>query len=143
MPAWLAPSAIMLLLAGAAVSDIRRMRVPGWWSLGGIATGLMAAGIHGFGRLEWSLVGLAVGASVLLPFVIKGWAGPADSLLLAAVGAWEGWAFALLAAFCTSLAGLAIALIAVRRGQRIVPYVPAIAVGTALAFLAPLLVGQG
>ncbi len=131
----------MVLLVGAAVSDVRRLRVPGWWSLGGIALGLIAAALHGLARLEGSLLGLAVGALLLLPFVVKGWAGPADSLLLAAVGAWEGWAFALLAGLCTSLAGLVLALIAVRRGKRIVPYVPAIAVGTAIAFVIPLLAG--
>src|SRR5712692_209015 len=141
MPAWLAASIVMLLLGGAAVSDVRRLRVPGWWSLGGIATGVTAAAVNGIGTLEGSLIGLAVGALLLLPFVLKGWAGPADSLLLGAVGAWEGWSFALLAAFCTSAAGLAFALIALRRGQWIVPYVPAIAVGTAAAFLIPLFVG--
>jgi len=56
-------------------------------------------------------------------------------LLLGAVGAWAGWQLALWTAWWAALVGAVLAFVLWRRGQRIFAYVPAIAIGFALAAL--------
>jgi prepilin signal peptidase PulO-like enzyme (type II secretory pathway) len=126
------PFLISYLLV-AAIVDLRQRLLPAWLTLGGIASGLLVATTAGNGTLLLSLVGLLVGGGVLLPFALLGGVGWADVLLLGAVGAWEGWDFALRTAGCTALTGAILAVVAWRRGQRVFPYVPAIALGVLVA----------
>lgn len=133
MPVPLATLVIGVLLLIATVTDIRRREVPGWLTSGGIGAGLLVAAAHGPDVLLLSVIGLAVGGLLLLPFVILGGFGAADALLLAAIGAWQGWQFVLWTAWWAALAGAGLAIGAWRRGQRTFPYVPAIAIGAGLA----------
>lgn len=126
---------IMLLLAIASITDLRSRQVPAWVTLGGSGAGLLVAAASGWEALQLSLVGLAVGGLLLLPFVLAGGLGEGDSLLLATVGAWQGWQFVLWTAWWAALIGAGLALIARSRGQRVFRYGPAMAVGSALALL--------
>ncbi len=126
---------VALVLLVATVSDIRRRQVPLWLSIGFIASGLGVGAFRGPDGLVTSLTGLAVGTMPVAPFVVLGGFGAADLLLLGAIGAWEGWHFVLLAEVWTALVGAALALVARYRHQISIPYVPAILIGTALAYL--------
>ena len=128
-----ASPALLVLVGLATVTDIRQRRVPLWLTVGGGLAGLGAAVVQGWQALAPSLLGLIVGAALLLPFVRAGGFGGGDALLLAAVGAWRGGEFVLLTACWASLAGGALALLALARRERTFPYVPAIAVGVGLA----------
>lgn len=135
VPFWPATPLVVGVLCLATWTDLRQREVPAWLSLGAIAGGLIAAILLGNGALAAALLGLVVGALPLAPFVALGAFGGADLLLLAAIGTWEGWSFVLRALWWTALAGGTLALLARWRGQRTLPYVPAIAVGAALAYL--------
>lgn len=126
---------IMLLLAIASITDLRRRQVPTWITLGGSGAGLLVAAASGWEALQLSMVGLAVGGLLLLPFVLAGGLGEGDALLLATVGTWHGWQFVLWTAWWAALIGAGLALIAWSRRQRVFPYVPAVAVGAVLALL--------
>ncbi|MFN8473866.1 MAG: prepilin peptidase [Anaerolineae bacterium] len=121
------------IFAAATVTDIRSRRVPRWLTLGGILLGLAVAAMSGSEALLASLAGLVVGGVLLLPFVLKGGMGLADALLLAAGGAWLGWQPILHVALWGALAGGILALVALARGQRSLPYAPALLVGVLLA----------
>jgi Flp pilus assembly protein protease CpaA len=136
IPSVLAERAVVgLVLLVATITDLRRRQVPLWLSLGFIASGVALGILRGPDVLAMSLLGLVVGTLPVLPFAVLGGFGGADLLLLGAVGACEGWHFVLLAECWTALAGAALALAALWRRQTSVPYVPAILVGTACAFL--------
>lgn len=135
--AWGATPVMLVLLAAATVTDLRRRQVPSWLTFGGIAAGVLVAAISGRDALQLSLLGALVGGLLLLPFVLLRAFGPADAFLLAAVGAWHGSHIVLWTAWWAALVGAVLALLAYRRGQRTFAYVPAIAVGTALALLMP------
>jgi Flp pilus assembly protein protease CpaA len=124
-----------LVLIVASITDVRRRQVPLWLSLGFIAIGVVLGAFRGLDGFWSSLIGLTVGTLPVVPFVLLGGFGGADLLLLGAVGAWEGWHFVLLAESWTALVGAALAIAARYRHQAATPYVPAILVGTALAFI--------
>ena len=124
-----------LVLLVATITDVRRRQVPLWLSLGFIASGVALGTLRGPAGLLASLLGLAVGTLPVVPFVVLGGFGGADLLLLGAIGASEGWHFVVIAECWTALAGAVLALVAWRRHQSSLPYVPAILVGTAIAFL--------
>ena len=128
----------MLLVATAW--DLRRREIPGLLTLGGLAAGLLTSVISGSG-LATSLIGALVGAGLFVGLVLLGGMGIGDAWLMAAIGAWSSWQFVLAAALWASLAGGLIAIVALAtcpKGldwrQRIYPYVPAIAVGTTIAW---------
>jgi Flp pilus assembly protein protease CpaA len=132
----LVESAIVgLVLLVATLTDLRRRQVPLWLSFGFVASGIALSAFRGTDALATSLSGFAAGTLPVLPFVVLGGFGGADLLLLAAVGAWEGWHFVVIAECWTAVAGAVLALVAWRRHQSSLPYVPAILVGTACAFL--------
>ena len=133
--AWGTSLVMLLLLAAATVTDLRRRQVPTWLTFGGIGTGVLVAALSGWDALQLSLLGALVGGLLLMPFVLLRGFGPADAFLLAAVGAWHGGRFVLWTAWWAALVGALLALIAYRRGQRTFAYVPAIALGAALALL--------
>jgi len=126
---------VSLVLLVATITDLRRRQVPLWLSIGFIASGVALGTLRGSAGLLASLLGLAAGTLPVVPFVVVGGFGGADLLLLGAIGAWEGWHFVLIAECWTALAGAVLALVAWRRHQTSLPYVPAILVGTAFAFL--------
>lgn len=126
---------VVLALLVATVADLRRREVPLWLSLGLITSGVTIGALHGPNGMAASLIGLAAGTLPIAPFVVLGGFGGADLLLLGAVGTLEGWHVALLAEFWTALVGGALALVARRRHESAFPYVPAILLGTAFAFL--------
>lgn len=135
MPAELARIVVGMILTVATFTDLRERRVPLWLTFGGSAAGLVVAAMAG-GTIFWlSLLGLVVGLLVLAPFVICGGIGGADALLLGTIGAWLGWSLVLWTAWWAAVVGACVALIARGRGQKTFPYVPAIAVGMAIALL--------
>lgn len=123
------------MLLVATLTDLHRREVPCWLTFGGIASGVAAGAMNGDHALVVSLAGMTIGGSIILPFVLIGAFGAADALLLGAIGAWTDPIFVLWTAWCMSLAGAVLAALAWRRGQPSFPYVPAIAIGAALALL--------
>jgi prepilin peptidase CpaA len=132
-PASIATPFVISYLLVAAIVDLRQRQLPAWLTLGGIASGVLVATAAGLESLEVSLIGLLVGGIILLPFALLGGIGWADVLLLGAVGAWEGSGFALQTALWMALIGAILAIVAWRRGERIFPYVPAIALGAVVS----------
>ena len=137
---WLSASALGLMVVIATVCDIRRGEIPGPLTIGGVLAGVLAS-LVAQGSVATSLAGAALGAGLLIGFVWLGGMGAGDAWLMAAIGAWSSWHFVLSAALWASLAGglmAAGAAITCPRGrpwrQRVYPYVPAIAVGTAIAW---------
>jgi Flp pilus assembly protein protease CpaA len=122
------------MLLAATLTDLRRREVPSWLTFGGITSGVVIAAMSGADALIVSLLGMLVGGSIVMPFVLIGAFGAADALLLATIGAWTGPVFVLWTAWWMSIAGGVLAIIAWCRGQATFPYVPAISVGAALAF---------
>jgi leader peptidase (prepilin peptidase)/N-methyltransferase len=132
---WLATPAVLFLVGTATVTDLRRREVPTWLTVGGGLAGLLVAAVYGWQALAPSLPGLAVGGLLLLPLVRAGGFDAGDALLLAAIGAWLGWQLVLWTAWWAAVVGAGLALVARRHGQRTIPYVPAVALGAALAFV--------
>ena len=122
------------MLLAATLTDIRMREVPCWLTFGGITSGVVVAALNGADALIVSLLGMLVGGSIVVPFVLVGTFGAADALLLAAIGAWTDSVFVLWTAWWMSIAGGALAITAWCRGQATFPYVPAISVGATLAF---------
>lgn len=134
----IAPVTLGLVLVIATTTDLQRREVPLWLTLGAIAGGIALSAVHGPDRLGMSLLGLVAGMIPTLPFIFLGGLGAADALLLAGIGVWEGWRFVLAVLWWTALVGAALALIARQRGQHTFAYVPAIAIGTVLAYILSL-----
>ncbi|MGD9890185.1 MAG: prepilin peptidase [Dehalococcoidia bacterium] len=135
MPEWGATPIVSALLIAATISDLRRRQVPTWLTFGGISAGLLAAAVSGWESLQLSLLGATVGGLLLMPFVLTKAFGSADALLLAVIGAWHGAEMVLWAAWWAALVGAVLAVAAYRRGERTFAYVPAIALGAALALV--------
>lgn len=134
-PSLIAPLVLSIVLVIATTTDLRRREVPLWLTLGANASGIVLQAIDGPERLGLSLVGFLAGLIPTIPFVFLGGLGGADALLLATIGVWEGWRFVLIALWWTALAGAVLALVAHRRRQHSFAYVPAIVIGTVLAYL--------
>ena len=75
----------------------------------------------------------ALVCAVFLPIIRRHWLGTGDALLFLAIGAWCGWSTFLWAAILGSVAILPVALVARWRRIRLLPFVPALAVGVAVA----------
>jgi Flp pilus assembly protein protease CpaA len=117
------------------MTDLRRREVPLWLTFGAIAGGIAVGSVDGQRGIVAILAGFLAGLVPLLPFVLLGGLGAADALLLASIVVWEGWRFVLDATWWTAVAGGVLALVTRGRGQISLPYAPAIAAGTVLAFL--------
>lgn len=76
----------------AAVIDVRSKRLPNWLT---VSAGVMALIFHtvtgGLSGLGGSLLGFAVGFSILFVLWLIGGGGGGDVKLMGAVGAWLGW----------------------------------------------------
>ena len=123
------------MLLVAVLTDLRTREVPGWLTFGGIASGVAVAAMNGVDALSVSLLGMMIGGSIMLPFVLIGAFGLADALLLAAIGAWKGPQFVLWTTWWTSFPGAVFATVAWCRRYPTFPYVPAVALGASLAAL--------
>lgn len=134
-PMWFAALVLIPLLATATITDLRRRQVPAWVTLGGSGMGLLAAAASGWEALQLSLLGLAASGLLFLSFVLTDGFGQGDALVLVTVGTCLGWQFVFWVASWTALIGACLAIVAWQRGQRTFPYVPAIALGAALALL--------
>jgi prepilin peptidase CpaA len=120
----------LALLALGTASDLRRREIPD-----GIPLALLGVAVCGT-ALGWSPVGwvsLAAGLALALALGIAlGWRGGfagGDVKVLAALGAVVGPRDLFTLLFYVAIAGAALALVAVRRGQRDLPYMPAMAIG--------------
>jgi prepilin peptidase CpaA len=102
-PVWM----LCVVLAGAAVIDGRKLKVPNWITFplvlsGWLYSGLVGwEGVSGWSGLCYSLLGTAVGLGLLLPAYAIGGMGAGDVKLLAGVGAWV-WGTHTFYAFCLS-----------------------------------------
>ncbi|HUI54039.1 MAG TPA: A24 family peptidase [Bryobacteraceae bacterium] len=130
---------IALLLGSAAtLDDLCRRSIANWIVLPALAGGLLyqtwTAGAAGLAR---SAGGAALGFVVYLFFYWVGAMGAGDIKLMAAFGALLGPSGILLAALLAAPVGglIAAAALTWRRGERHVPYAPAIALGAWLAML--------
>lgn len=114
----------------AAIHDLRTREVPDWISAALLAAALIATTL-GYATGSWlSLAGglaLALAVGMVL-FSLGGWGG-ADVKLLASLGAWLGPAGTLAMLFWMAIAGAGLSVVYWARGEKSLPYVPAIAVG--------------
>ncbi len=113
---------MVAMVAAAAYIDLRYLRIPNAFTLGGAAVGLLLSLLfRGPDGLVSGLAGWALGAALFFAFFAIGVMGAGDVKLLAAVGALMGPLFVFNAFVFTGLAGGIIAIaVAVRR--RLVRY---------------------
>lgn len=101
-----------LIYAVACYGEVRWHRIPNWLTVPAILLGLGAATIEtGWPGLKESLIGLAVGGGVFLPFCLMGVVGGGDMKLMAATGAILGFPLVLTALTDTCMAGGLLALV--------------------------------
>ena len=146
------------VLGRAVLTDVRSRRIGNRLTGTATAVGVMTHAVAGgWAAIPASLIGMTVGAAIMLLPYLSGGIGAGDLKLLAAIGALKGAPFVVLAAICTGLAGGALALFYLvrrrglagtmywfgsaltgraerTRGGRM-PYAPAIAAGGLLALL--------
>ena len=133
------------LLIGIFLTDLRHMVIPDEFSLGGLAAGLVLAGVLGRRALGVAVAGAALGYGVLWLAAVVGkwWAGRdamggGDLKMMAMVGAFLGWRGVLLTVFLGSLIGTLVYLPALLRRERHreVPFGVFLALGAVTALLA-------
>jgi len=112
---------LLVLLAVAAVIDMRSHRIPNWLSLGGVLPVLVLyVALLGFGSdgLLAGLGGWAIGLAVFLPLYMMGGMAAGDVKLMALAGSFLGPLHALLAAGLALGAGsvMGLAILVYRRG---------------------------
>lgn len=129
----------VILVAIAAVEDLRRQRIPDPVVLAIAVTSPLAVVLGDDRDIAWHL---ACGGGVLvigLALAWAGWLGAGDAKLMAAVSCWTGFGGLVPFLCATALSGafIALALIIVGRRHRGMPFAPAIAIGTLVAVLLP------
>ena len=125
-----------VLLTAAAIPDLRKREIPDVFPLALLAWAVLARAL-GFQEPDWwgLPLGLGVGALVGTLFFALGAMGGGDAKILAALGAILGpLGFLIVMAFIAVVGG-AWALYGRLRGQREIPYGPAIALGYIAAVL--------
>jgi len=131
------------LLLGIALTDARTYLIPDEFTLGGLALGLILAGIGGLHTLTGALIGAAVGVLVLWgvgaagKWILKEEAmGGGDIKMMAMVGAFLGWQGVLLTIFLGAFTGTLIFLPLKLLGRsRLVPFGVFLALGAAVTWL--------
>lgn len=120
MPAGEISLALLSAFCLAAVSfDLRRHMVPNWLNAIGLCSGLITAlALGGLKSLALSLLGAALGASVMLPFFLLRMVGGGDLKFLAAAGALAGWRLLMPAILLGVVLGGAAASVALVRHDR-------------------------
>jgi prepilin peptidase CpaA len=129
----------LCLGAAAAVQDVRARKISNWFTVGGLAAGLiLAAHTGGCSGLWHAAEGAAAGFAVFFGMHLLGGLGGGDVKLMAAFGALLGAKGVLLAAvLAAGLGGLVAAAVAVIRPRAAaIPYAPAIVAAAWLSMLA-------
>ena len=99
----LLPLAIALWIAWG---DLRTYRIPNYLTFGAALAGLVFQAVfHGLDGVGSSLLGLALGFSLLFPVYLLGCMGAGDVKALAALGAWLGPSLTLMLFVYMALAG--------------------------------------
>ena len=135
---WLWHWIVVLLVAIAAVRDLRTREVPDWFTADVGCCGLLAA-LVSWTSASWiaAVAGFALGLALTWPlFAVDGLQG-GDVKLLAALGCALGPKGLLCAMFWMALAGGALALLYKARGKKDLAYVPAIAAGVLVETIWP------
>jgi prepilin peptidase CpaA len=109
--------ALVVMLAGAVVMDVRERRIPNVVTVPGLLAGVILAVFGEGGFPGEALGGVLVAFAVSVPFVLLGGLGGGDAKLLTAVGAFVGVGGLLSVLLYGALAGGILAVAnAVRRG---------------------------
>lgn len=129
----------VILVAIAAVEDLRRQRIPDPVVLAIAVTSPLAVFLGDDRDIAWHL---ACGVGILfigLALAWVGWLGAGDAKLMAAVACWTGFGGLVPFLCATALSGalIALAFLIAGRRHRGMPFAPAIAIGTLVAVLAP------
>jgi prepilin peptidase CpaA len=113
--------ALLALLVGAAIYDVRYRRIPNWLTVAGVMVGLLINFLIGppEGGLIFALKGLAAGFFIYLFFYAVRAMGAGDVKLMAAVGALAGMERWFGIFFITALVGGAMALTAIALRGRV------------------------
>lgn len=106
--------AVLIALVGiATVFDIREHRIPNWLVAGGAVYAVVYHSVLPAGQgAVFTLAGLAVGMSALLPLYALGTMGAGDVKLMGMVGAYLGYTATINAILATLVAGGVLALLA-------------------------------
>jgi len=107
---------LMLLLAGAAVSDYRTHRIPNWLVLSGALFGVIynaVLALYPHNNILFPLAGLGLGLLLFLPLYLIRAMGAGDVKLLAMVGAFLGPGDTFYAALTSMVVGGALSILAV------------------------------
>jgi prepilin peptidase CpaA len=115
--------AFVVVAAGvlaATVIDLRTRRIPNALtvSMTGLGIGMAATGTSGI-SVPGSLLGFALGLTLMMPGYALGATGAGDVKLMAAVGAIVGPALVVSAFFCTAIAGGVLAVMVALRRRRL------------------------
>lgn len=108
---------LLLAVAVAAYTDLRKHRIPNWLTFSTLLSGLLLQYIFlGTEGLLAGLAGAGMGLVILLPFFLMGGMGAGDVKMMAAIGSLIGFKLVLLAAAVSLvLAGLyALVLITIK-----------------------------
>ena len=129
----------VVLVAIAAVEDLRRQRIPDPVVLAIAVTSPLAVVLGDDRDIAWHL---ACGSGMLvigLALAWFGWLGAGDVKLMAAVACWTGFGGLVPFLCATALSGalIALAFLIAGRRHRGMPFAPAIAIGTLVAVLVP------
>ena len=97
----------------AAVSDVRKRRIPNWVTLGGVACGVVLNAIFypGLPGLAFALKGLCLAFGVYFILYCLHAMGAGDVKLMAAVGSFTGWRAWLQIFVITAIVGGILALV--------------------------------
>jgi len=139
----LAAALLGTILLGIGVTDVRHYLIPDEYTLGGLPIGLLLSLRAGFGGLVESLIGAAVGFTLLYVVAVVGEKvfrkeamGGGDIKMMAMVGAFVGWKGVLLTVFGGSLLGtLVFAPLLAFRVKKLVPFGVFLAAAAAITFV--------
>ncbi|SFM59893.1 prepilin peptidase [Thermodesulforhabdus norvegica] len=145
-PQFFVESLFFSLLILVTFTDLETFLIPDLYSIGGIFLGLALSGFNPQVTWKEALVGVLIGAGVLLAIAcgygkIRGHEGMGggDIKLLGMIGAFTGWKGVIIALFVSALSGLAAGLIVMavkRQGLKTaIPYGPFLALGGLVAYL--------